>query len=126
MSMTSVFCDIDDFCLIFEPQWHKQLICNDNKSPVISKHNAWESRQACRSLTLHLSSFVITTGSIATRCLVKKLSVERCLLAGNSDLSFTWSLIIWEKFCLSASQPPILTTANLYNSNQTNQHLLTG
>ncbi len=37
MSMTSVFCDVDDFCLIFEPQWHKQLICNDKKSPVISK-----------------------------------------------------------------------------------------
>ena len=36
MSMTSVFCDVDD-CLIFEPQWHKQLICNDKKSPVISK-----------------------------------------------------------------------------------------
>ena len=35
--MTSVFCDVDDFCLIFEPQWHKQLICNDKKSPVISK-----------------------------------------------------------------------------------------
>ena len=37
MSMTSVFCDVDDFCLIFEPQWHKQLICNNKKSPVISK-----------------------------------------------------------------------------------------
>ena len=37
MSMTSVFCDVDDFCLIFEPQWHKQFICNDKKSPVISK-----------------------------------------------------------------------------------------
>ena len=37
MSMTSVFCDVDDFCLIFEPQWHNQLICNDKKSPVISK-----------------------------------------------------------------------------------------
>lgn len=37
MSMVSVFCDVDDFCLIFEPEWHKQLICNANKPPVISK-----------------------------------------------------------------------------------------
>ncbi len=37
MSMTSVFCDVDDFCLTFEPEWHKQLICNAKKSPVISK-----------------------------------------------------------------------------------------
>lgn len=37
MSMTSVFCDVDDFCLTFEPEWHKQLICNAKNSPVISK-----------------------------------------------------------------------------------------
>ncbi|MGB0895641.1 MAG: hypothetical protein ACPGUD_14695 [Parashewanella sp.] len=26
MSLTSLLCDIDDFCLEFEAEWHKQLI----------------------------------------------------------------------------------------------------
>ncbi len=37
MSMTSVFCDVDDFCLVFEPEWHKGLICNTKKPLTISK-----------------------------------------------------------------------------------------
>ena len=37
MSMTSVFCDVADFCLVFEPEWHKQLICNTKNPLVISK-----------------------------------------------------------------------------------------
>ena len=35
--MTSVFGDVDDFCQVFEPEWHKRLICNTKKPLVISK-----------------------------------------------------------------------------------------
>lgn len=37
MSIVSVFCDVDDFCITFESQWHRQLICHTQKPPVISK-----------------------------------------------------------------------------------------
>lgn len=36
MSLTSLFCSVDDFCIDFEPEWHKQLI-GQNLKPVISK-----------------------------------------------------------------------------------------
>ncbi len=36
MSLTSLFCDIDDFCIVFEPEWHKYLICDSTKSPAKS------------------------------------------------------------------------------------------
>ena len=42
MSMTRVFCDVDDFCLAFEPEWHKQLICKTKKPLVISKRSLSE------------------------------------------------------------------------------------
>ena len=35
--MTSVFCDADDFRLVFEPEWHQRLICNSKKPLVISQ-----------------------------------------------------------------------------------------
>ena len=37
MSMTSLFCDLDDFCLTFEPKWYKQAVCNDSKPQFRSK-----------------------------------------------------------------------------------------
>ena len=37
MSLTSLFCDIDDFCLEFEPEWHKQLLTHNSKLPSGSK-----------------------------------------------------------------------------------------
>jgi len=40
MNILALFCDIDDFCLLFEPLWHKQLL---------------ETRQRHRSSTLCLS-----------------------------------------------------------------------
>ena len=27
-SLDSLFCDVDDFCLTFEPQWQKKLLAN--------------------------------------------------------------------------------------------------
>ena len=36
MSLTSLFCSVDDFCINFEPEWHKQII-GQNIKPVISK-----------------------------------------------------------------------------------------
>ena len=36
MSLTSLFCSVDDFCINFEPEWHKQLI-GQNLRPAISK-----------------------------------------------------------------------------------------
>jgi len=32
MSLTSLFCDIDDFCLFFEPEWKKYLLTQDDKT----------------------------------------------------------------------------------------------
>jgi hypothetical protein len=40
MDILPIFCDIDDFCLLFEPAWHKQLL---------------ETRQRHRASTLSLS-----------------------------------------------------------------------
>jgi len=40
MDILALFCDIDDFCLLFEPQWRKQLL---------------ETRQRDRTSTLCLS-----------------------------------------------------------------------
>lgn len=37
MSIISLFCSIDDFCLLFEPEWHKQLISQNIKPPVCSR-----------------------------------------------------------------------------------------
>jgi len=34
MSLTSLFCDLDDFCLEFEPEWHKQLVSDSAKPPA--------------------------------------------------------------------------------------------
>ena len=42
MSMTRVFCDVDDFCLAFEPEWHKQISCKNKKPLVISKRSLSE------------------------------------------------------------------------------------
>ena len=37
MSLTRLFCDPDDFCIEFEPEWNKQLIANTSKTPVKSR-----------------------------------------------------------------------------------------
>lgn len=37
MSLTSLFCDLDDFCIEFEPEWNKQLIANTSKTVAKSR-----------------------------------------------------------------------------------------
>ncbi len=34
MSLTSLFCNPDDFCLEFEPEWYKQLVDDSAKPPA--------------------------------------------------------------------------------------------
>lgn len=36
MSLISLFCSVDDFCIDFQPEWHKQLI-GQNLKPITSK-----------------------------------------------------------------------------------------
>ncbi len=37
MSLTSLFCDLDDFCIEFESEWNKQLIANTSKTVAKSR-----------------------------------------------------------------------------------------
>ena len=53
--MTRVFCDVDDFCLVFEPEWHKQLICNTKKPLFISKRSLSEIMSVI--ICFHQSAF---------------------------------------------------------------------
>jgi hypothetical protein len=36
MDIVTIFCDIDDFCLIFEPHWHRRLLTDGTRQRAIN------------------------------------------------------------------------------------------
>lgn len=46
-SLTALFCLIDDFCQVFEPAWHKQLLADGR--PTADESDAGRPASPCRS-----------------------------------------------------------------------------
>jgi len=56
MNILPLFCDIDDFCLIFEPHWHRRLL--QSRTEQRNKPNALALSEVMTILVLfHCSDY---------------------------------------------------------------------
>jgi hypothetical protein len=51
MDIVTVFCDMDDFCLVFEPQWHSRRVLTADQTKLLPKNCIEPSDEEADNLT---------------------------------------------------------------------------